>query len=202
MKNTIDFYDDTAQSWADRWYKIETFVPYLKKFLTFLLQNPKIIELCCGTGYDTMRLNSMGASVIGLDLSEGALKIAKEKIQRYLFTCFYLQNILEDYSYVGYANGILCCAGLIHLNNEEMKVAFQQMNKVVTKGGHLFLVVYDGIGQRYDWQYITIDGVTYNRIFYRHTLSELVTASAGLFTFLQELEHADDDKWRYYIFRK
>ena len=141
MKNTIDFYSDTAQSWADRWYPIETFVPYLKKFLTFLPQNPRIIELCCGTGYDTMRLNNMGANVVGLDLSEGALKIAREKNPNIQF---YLQNILEDYSYVGNVDGILCCAGLIHLNNKELKLAFQQMNKVVVSGGHLFLVVYDG----------------------------------------------------------
>lgn len=199
MKNTIDFYDDTAQSWADRWYNIETFVPYLEQFLSYLPKKPKIVELCCGTGYDTMRLKKMGASVIGLDLSKGALRIAKEKnptIQ------FYLQDILHDYSYVGITDGILCCAGLIHLNNKEMKLAFQQMNKVVKEGGYLFLVVYDGEGQRLDWQYITINGITYDRIFYRHSLAELKEASDGLFTYVREFDHEPDDKWRYYIFVK
>lgn len=199
MKNTIDFYDDTAQEWADRWYKIETFLPYLKQFLAYLPKEPKIVELCCGTGYDTMRLNKLGATVVGLDLSKGALKIAKEKNPNIRF---FLQDILQDYSYVGIVDGILCCAGLIHLSNEEMQIAFQQMHKVVKDGGHLFLVVYDGTGKRLDWQYKIIDEVTYDRTFYRHILEELKNASDGLFTYLQELEYEADDKWRYYIFKK
>jgi SAM-dependent methyltransferase len=199
MKKIIDFYDDTAQSWADRWYNIETFIPYLVQFLTILPKSPRIVELCCGTGYDTMRLNKLGATVVGLDLSKGALEIARERNPNIQF---YLQNILQDYSYVGLADGILCCAGLIHLSNDEMKVAFQQMYKVIKDGGHLFLVVYDGTGKRLDWQYKTIDGITYDRTFYRHSLYELKDASAGMFTYIQEFEHEDDDKWRYYIFKK
>ena len=198
MKNTIDFYDDTARSWADRWYNIETFMPYLKMFMTCLPNNPRIIDLCCGTGYDSMRLSHLGARVIGLDLSQKALEIAKEKNPH---LDFYRQNILQDYSYVGKVDGILCCAGLIHIKTEELGLAFRQMAKVVRHPGALFLVVYDGMGLREDWRYITIDGTDYERLFYRHTLAELTTASEGLFSFSKELDHAPDEMWRYYIFK-
>ncbi len=199
MKGTIDFYDDTAQSWADRWYNIDSFLPYLKQFCSFLPTNPRIAELCCGTGYDSMRLKKLGASVIGLDLSKEALKIARIKNPDIIF---YQQDITKDYSYVGEVDGILCCAGLIHLNNDEMKTAFEHMNKILKPGGILFIVVYDGVGQRFDWQYITINEITYNRIFYRHSLDEIKTSIEGMFEFVAELNHDEDDKWRYYILKK
>ncbi len=40
----------------------------------------KILEIGCGTGRHTVRLNSKGNQVIGIDVSEGMLKKAKEKI--------------------------------------------------------------------------------------------------------------------------
>ena len=38
MKSLIDYYDDYAESWADRWYPNETLLPYLKEFLSYLPQ--------------------------------------------------------------------------------------------------------------------------------------------------------------------
>ena len=199
MKSTIDFYDDTAQSWADRWYNIETFLPYLKQFMDVLPPNPTVAELCCGTGYDSMRLKNLGATVIGIDLSRGALKIARERNPGIRF---YVHDILQDYSFIGKVDGILCCAGLIHINNDELPVAFRQMGKILNNHGSLFCVVYDGTGLREDWKYITINGVVYQRLFYRHTLDELKIASNGLFSFVREFEHEPEDKWRYYLFEK
>lgn len=84
MKNCKDFYNDTAQMWADNWYGNESLLPYLKKFLNFINKdNPKILDLGCGAGYESMRLKYLGAKVVGIDFSEKELEIAREKKSRY-----------------------------------------------------------------------------------------------------------------------
>ena len=68
MKGIIDFYDDSAKSWADEWYENEMLLPYLKKFLNAIKKSqPRILDLCCGAGYESMRLKNLGASVVGAD---------------------------------------------------------------------------------------------------------------------------------------
>ena len=78
MKNTIDYYNDSAEKWAEEWYTNESVLPYLKHLMKLLPNNPTVVDLCCGAGYESMRLKNLGANVIGLDLSENSIKIAKE----------------------------------------------------------------------------------------------------------------------------
>jgi len=40
--------------------------------------NAKVLDLCCGAGYESMRLKTLGVSVIGADLSEKYFKFIKE----------------------------------------------------------------------------------------------------------------------------
>jgi hypothetical protein len=58
MRNTKDFYNKTAGEWADKWYEDEALLPYLKEFISFLSQNPNVLDLCCGAGYESMRMKN------------------------------------------------------------------------------------------------------------------------------------------------
>ena len=200
MKSTIDYYNKTAQSQADNLYGDEAMLPYLKAFLDYLPKNPKILDLCCGLGHECMRLNKLGAEVIGLDLSEQSIKIAKEMNPNLRF---FVQNMLEDYSYVGRVDGVLCCAGLIHLNNEEMAIAFKQIDKVLKKGGYVHMVVRDGICKNPERAYEAIDGeARHGGDFICHTLDEVRTACKGVLALVKELSSKSGNDWRYYIFKK
>lgn len=53
MKVTKDFYNQTAKEWADKWYEDESLLPYLQQFINYLPQNPRILDLCCGAGYES-----------------------------------------------------------------------------------------------------------------------------------------------------
>jgi 2-polyprenyl-3-methyl-5-hydroxy-6-metoxy-1,4-benzoquinol methylase len=197
MKKTIDYYNDSAEKWAEEWYSNESVLPYLKHLMNLLPKNPTVIDLCCGAGYESMRLKNLGANVIGLDLSDKSIEIAKQKNPQ---ISFYVQDMLQDYTYVGTADGLICVAGLIHLENDKLTTAFKNMHNVLNPNAYTLIVVREGSGKREQSSFVTYNNVQYDRNFICHTLQELKTYSNGYFEFVEELEQQGD--WRYYIFKK
>jgi len=194
MKSLIDYYDDFAESWADRWYPNETLKPYLKDFLSFLPLKPRVLDLCCGAGYESMRLNQLGADVVGVDLSEKSIEIAKHRNPTIKF---YVKDMLKSYADLGQFDGVACIAGLIHLEEKNIETAFKNIYEVLNNGGYALIVVKDGDEIT---KSIEIDGEQYAREFYCYTLEKLKKHSSKYFSFEKELQ--SQDKWRYYIFKK
>lgn len=198
MKNTVDFYNKTAADWAARGYGTEPEIPCMFDFARQFPAGSRFLDLCCGCGYETRRLQDLGFETIGLDFSAGSLAIAKEKNPDIVF---HLGNMLEDYSFLGPVDAIFCIAGLVHIGNDNLPLAFKRMHNVLTPGGYLFLTVRDGTGKLAEHSLVTIDGEDYDRNFIAHTLAELTAAASGLFAFVEEVG-ADGSLWRNYIFRK
>lgn len=194
-----EYYGKTAQKWADQGYSDDSKLIFLKLFMDELPEHPRVLDLCCGAGYDSKRLSELGAEVIGIDLSEESLSIAR---QHNSGITFHLGNMLENYSYIGKVNGILCSAGLVHLPTERLSTAFARMADVVEPNGCIFLIVRDGEGRISEFSDVIVDGEEYDRSFYAHTFTELQTASEGMFVFLKELERGIPPIWRNYIFKR
>lgn len=199
MKNTKDFYDKTAKEWADKWYDDETLLPYLKEFMRCLPENPRVLDLCCGAGYESMRLARLGADVTGLDFSQKSIEIAKERNPEIRFVA---EDMLSDYSYLGKFDGCAVIAGLVHLPDEKLTRAFDMIYKVLNDNGFLFVVVKDGTGKDIKASLKTVDGEEYERNFYLHSLIDLKKYSAGKFDFVREIMPDAESLWKYYIFRK
>ena len=144
MKGVKEFYDKTAVKWADKWYEDDSMLPYIKEFFKYLPKNPKVLDLCCGTGYESRRMKDLGAKVIGIDFSEESIKIAKEKNPDIEFV---EDNMLNDYSYLGKFDGCTVIAGLIHIQNEKLTRAFNEIHKILKNDGYLFVVVKEGKGK-------------------------------------------------------
>ncbi len=197
MKGVKDFYNKTAREWADQWYADESLLPCLRDFIGRFSDPPRILDLCCGAGYESRRMKRLGAEVTGLDFSEESIRIARERNPDIRF---YLGDMRGDYSSIGRFDGIAVIAGLVHLPNAELPGAFLSMSKVLEQNGLLLLVVRDGTGKR-EQSHVTIDGEEYDREFYRHTLDELKTCSAGLFAFAAEILPDEQDVWKRYLFR-
>lgn len=197
MKTTKDFYNTTALDWAAKWYSDESMLPCLRDFVGRFSSTPRILDLCCGTGHESRRMKQLGADVTGLDFSERCIEIAREKNPDIKF---YVDDMLNDYSYLGQFDGIAVIAGLVHLPNAKLPQAFRFMSKVLDAGGLLLLVVRDGTGKLEQQSFRTIDGDEYDRDFYAHTLDELKAYSADLFLFAEEILPDGDDIWSQYLF--
>ena len=194
MKTLIDYYDDYAEMWAERWYTNETLLPYLKQFVDLLPKNARVLDLCCGAGYESMRLNKLGVNVVGADLSEKSIELAKKHNPT---IDFYVKDMLKSYNDLGQFDGIACIAGLVHLPERQLELAFKNMHEVLKNNSYLFIVVRNG--DRIT-QSIEVDGQEYAREFYCYTLDKIKQHSEKYFQFAKELEQNED--WRYYILKK
>ncbi len=199
MKGVKDFYNKTAIEWADKWYEDESVLPCLKDFISNFKDKPRILDLCCGAGYESMRMKNLGVEVVGIDFSEVSIEIAKKRNSQ---IDFYVDNILNDYSYIGKVDGIVVIAGLIHINNEDLEKTFIQMSKVLKKNGFVLIVVREGEGKQEKQSYVNIDNVEYDRNFIAYTLKELIFYSNDFFEYVKEILPDDNDLWKRYLFKK
>lgn len=199
MKSVKDFYNKTCIDWADKWYENEEMIPFLKKFTEKLSSKPRILDLCCGAGYESMRLNKLGAEVVGIDISEESIKIARDRNPNIKF---YVGDILEDFSYINQVDGIICVAGLIHIPFEKLRDTFYNSSKVLKKNGLYLITIKEGTGKQKKQSYVTIDGINFDREFYAHTKEELIKSSKGIFEYIEELIPDENNIWKTYIFKK
>lgn len=199
LKTIRDYYDKTAADWAARWYEDDSMLPYLKEFVSLLPENPRVIDVGCGAGYESMRLSGLGADVVGIDISPVSIQIARERNPH---LDFHVLDMTKNYSELGLFDGVAAIASLIHLPNERLCAAFERMTEVLKPGGLALISVRHGVGKQPKQSYVTIDGQSYDRGFYAHTLEELIEYSAGKLTFVQELLPNEDDIWKQYLFRK
>lgn len=55
-KDVRDFYNKTANQWADQFYADAENLPVLTDFMSRLPHGPRVLDLCCGAGYDSVCL--------------------------------------------------------------------------------------------------------------------------------------------------
>ena len=94
-KEEIEHYDKKAEEWLEKDKSLqvttdfESFDPNLLSSFRFCYgylkdkcQNKKLLDYGCGNGVHSIFPAKCGAEVIGIDLSESSLKIAKERAKR------------------------------------------------------------------------------------------------------------------------
>lgn len=198
MRNVQEYYDKTALEWAENGYQDEAYLPCLDEFLSLLPPGGRVLDLCCGAGYETGRIRAKGFDALGLDFSGKSLNIAR---QRNPDIPFFQGNMLEDYTHIGPVDGILLSAGLVHVETKDLPLAFAQMAKVLRPGGLLLASIREGEGKLDEWSFREIDGEQYDRNFVAHTLEELLAALEGRFVYRRELP-SDMAVWRQYLFQR
>lgn len=157
------FYDYIAPESFSKWFNNETLLPILKKFVNKLKETPLILDLGCGTGGESKRLVNLGASVIGIDLSDKSLKYAKENV---LKAQFIKMNINRLAFKKNYFDGILEAGVLFHFNKEEQTLIIKELLEILKPAG-IFLSIYP-IGNDEGIQDIVINEHNFKR--YRRLL--------------------------------
>lgn len=198
MFGTMEYYDKAAAEWAERGYAEGAELECLADFLNMLPEKARVLDLCCGAGYESGRAAELGYEVVGIDFSEESLKIARRKNPA---IAFYRDDMLCDYSYIGAVDAILVIAGLVHVENAKLPLAFEQMSKVLRKGGKLLVSIREGVGKMEDRSLCVIEGEQYDRNFIAHTLEELKKASENLFSYQCEMK-SEMAVWKNYVFSR
>ncbi len=175
MLGCKDFYNKTAARWAQNGYADEAEPVCMDEFCALLPTGGRVLDLCCGAGYESFRLHRRGFEPVGLDFSGESLAIAREKNPG---VSFYQGDMLESYPQVGAVDGIICIAGLVHVETADLPLAFRRMGEVLKPGGYLLASVRYGTGRMEERSVTEIDGEIYDRNFIAHNEEEL-SAAAG-----------------------
>ena len=198
MRGTREYYDKTAAEWAENGYGDGAYLPCLDEFLSLLPPGGRVLDLCCGAGYETGRIRARGFEALGLDFSGESLKIARERNPD---IPFYQGDMLEDYAHIGMVDGILLSAGLVHVEVADLPRAFARMAAVVRPGGYVLASIREGRGRLEEWSLREIDGERYDRNFIAHTPNEVMGAAQSWFSYCRELAF-DMPIWRQLLFRR
>ncbi len=198
MFGTMEYYDKMAAEWAERGYAPEAEVECLRDFLSMLPEGARVLDLCCGAGYESRRIADLGYEAVGIDFSEESIRIAKQKNPT---ISFYQEDMLCDYSYIGSVDAIIVIAGLVHIETAKLSLAFEQRHKVLKKDGKLLVSIKEGTGKIEDRSLCEIEGMQYDRNFIAHTLDELKKASEGSFSYQCEMK-SDMPVWKNYVFSR
>lgn len=199
-KGIKDFYDATANEWADKWYADDTMLPLLQRFMSLFHRKPTVLDVGCGTGYESMRLANLGAQVVGIDISEASIQIARARNPACRFEIMDCLNIeLPDMV----CDGIVAIALLVHIEDRALPLVFDNFKKVIQPKGLLFVAIVEGDGYSEKRSLVEIHGQTYNRAFYLHQVGGLheIAAAAG-FHFIDEWFLSENSSsWKYLVYQ-
>ncbi len=194
MKTLEDFYDDTAKDWAEEWYNNNLFIPIFKDMFTYLPNQPTILDVGCGAGYESMRLHNLGAKVVGIDLSEKSLEIAREKNPSIKFE---KRDITLPYTDLGLFDAIVSIGVIIHFDENSVDNVLKNIADVIKPNGYALITVRDGTNRR---ETATYNNVEYARNFIKYT-PEKFMQFAGVYFDLVKI-YPTQDTWKSYLLKK
>lgn len=136
-------FDDKAIDY-DVWYKnkMGKFADDVETKLAFSVFTPtegmRVLDVGCGTGNFSIKLAEMGCKVIGVDVSEEMLKIAREKIREKGLNIEFHQIDVYDISFNDNEfDAVFSMAAFEFI--KEPKQAYNEMFRVLKPGGQLLI---------------------------------------------------------------
>lgn len=139
----MSFFDPIASSY-DSWYErpLGKFVDEVETRAAFELFQPKagmyVLDVGCGTGNFSIKLAKLGVKIVGIDISEEMLKIARQKAEKLgLEIEFKKMNVYSLEFPSNHFDGVFSMATFEFI--EDPKSAYNEMVRVLKPGGHLLI---------------------------------------------------------------
>ncbi len=95
------------------------------------------VDLCCGTGEMTIRLAKQKCKMIGMDLSQDMLNVARDKARKNFQNIIFIQENVIDFDLPHKVDFVTCvCDGLNYINDEDMKKAIKNIAGKIKPNGY------------------------------------------------------------------
>ena len=143
LKKTIQSYDDTIEEYVE---KCDPLHPKKDsdKFLEYLNDGNRILDLGCGPGRDARVFVEVGKEVVGVDLSEKMIEKAKERVSEADFKVMDIRDL--DFA-DSFFDGVWASAIFIHIPKQEIIESLGETYRVLKPGGIFFLSLKRGEGE-------------------------------------------------------
>jgi len=142
-------------------------IPAFQRFFSLVGDSASILDLGCGTGRDSVYMQSCGLHVVSADFSMGMLAQAE---------AIGVKNLVQmDMRAISFSarrfQGVWCCASLLHLPKQSAPGVLTEIHRVLVPRGALFLAVQHGTTEGYESNPYTADPL--ERFFARYDESEI-----------------------------
>ena len=164
QKEIIKFYDFMAESSADEWYEKPILLPVIREFVNRLIPSPRVLDMGCGTGHESMRLTGEGAVVTGIDISPASIEVAKKRNPG---STFHVMDFLSLDPDLGPFDGVFCSGSLIHLTPENLPLAAGIIAGLLAPEGYCLTIMQEGLKPRV--HYPRVGETRIRRTVYRFT---------------------------------
>ena len=147
-----------------------------------------------------VRLANLGAEVVGVDISEESIKIARTKNPNCRFE---VMDCMQLDGSIGVFDGIAAIALIVHIADSDLNMVFENFKKTIKDTGYLFIAFVEGDGFNEKRSYVEINGEKYNRAFYLHQPKRIIEVAKNFgFNFFDEW-FLDEPigQWKYLIFK-
>lgn len=165
-------YNQIAADWHQDHMKDDWWIKETNKFISFLKPDDLVLDVGCAGGLKSKYFIQNKLRVVGIDISEKMIEIAKRETPTGIFFALSLEDIGKlDYSF----EAIFMQAVLLHVPKKE---ALARLREVMTKlkpGGYLYIAVKESHVKGVEEEIKTEDdyGYEYKRFFSYFTRSEI-----------------------------
>lgn len=157
--------------------------------------NPKVLEIGCGDGRDAIEILKYTNDYTGMDISEGMLEVASEKLPGVIFH----KADIAEYIFPENIDVIFSFASLLHSDIEEIRAVLDRAYDALAPGGVFY------ISLKYMSKYTEkIKEDKYGRrLFYFYSPDEIKELAGRRYeTIFQDFQTIGDTKWFSLVFIK
>lgn len=135
-KKLSQSFDLIAREYSRQSYEENLALPLLKKFKKLLGKNLKVLDIGCGGGQDSFYLAENNCDVLGIDISEEMIRIAKENVRKAKF----MVGEFLDYEFGDEKfDGVWCHRMFHHIPLENQEKFIKKIYNILKSGGILYL---------------------------------------------------------------
>lgn len=170
--NLKETYNKIAKEWHKDHQPDDWWLSGTDTFISFLKAGDLVLDVGCGGGTKSKYLMSKGLKVVGIDISEGMIEIAKKEVPEGKFM---VMDLLEVSSLEERFDGIFMQAVLLHIPKKDAQIILEKIVGKLKHSGYLYIAVKEKLPNGIDEE-VKIDndyGYDYERFFSYYTIEEL-----------------------------
>lgn len=201
--NLKDTYNKIARDWHKDHQTDDWWIDGAEKFISFLKQGNRVLDVGCGDGVKSAYLFERGLQVTGIDFSENFIEIAKEENPHIDFKIMDMGEVsmLEDCF-----DGVYASALLLHVPRKDMCANLNKLALKVCSGGVIYIAV-KGIASNGVKEELKVEndyGYSYERFFSYYSMDELLECfeKLGLKIIYQNIKKSGKTDWLEIVGRK